>query len=177
MGADQLLACRHSGAWPKYKVALLCIMVCALSGCGKREQVLTGKAYSEIRSCSNEAGPTSPPDMDEGAVVKFWRNQSIERLNQCLTARVNDYVRSTGKNKRAALEHYGFTCLKSKENECHWTVLYPYRGVYSFGGQNEVEYLLTKIEVDLKRNTMTIIRSMAINDGHFMPIYSKVLSF
>jgi len=175
MGANQLFACRQSGAWTTYKVALLCFMAYALSGCGKWVQVHQDKDYSPMLQCTDSSGRKDPPPVDDEVWIQSLWYKSFEGLNQCVTGLVKHYVHASGKNKKAALEHQGFTCPKTKEDMCFWTT------TMSRYGKNEekegMTHVLTKITVDLKKNTIAITRSTAFEDGHYLTLYNKTHPF
>ena len=172
MGANQSFACRQSGAWTTYKIALLCFMACALSGCIKFPSYSVNRSFASSMHCGMDP-PYTPLPVDHSSFATADA-ENAKRLTQCISDLINAHMRSTGTDKKSALEQNGFSCPKRASLVCYWTVETSQEAnkedVSIYHGR-------TEINVDLAKKSITISKLYAADNGHFVPVYTITQPF
>lgn len=168
-----------SGAW---KLALAVMVASLLAGCGGMPSLEDDHDVQRMKTCMRGTFTMVQPEaLDDPQTAKAVAAEP-KWMADCASALINPYMATAAADKKAALQHFGFSCPKWRPAECFWTVRASEKIKLDDGGET-TGYQLTDVTVDLETKTISISRLFAhqndrnARNANYIPVYKTSQTF
>jgi hypothetical protein len=179
MCADHWTSQGTSGGW---KLALAVMVASLLAGCASVPSVENDNDVQRMKTCMRGTFTMVQPEAVNDPQTAKAVAAEPKWMADCASALINPYMATAAADKKAALQHFGFSCPKWRPTECFWTERASEK-IKLDDGVETTGYQFTEVTVDLEKKTISISRLFAhqndrnARNANYIPVYKTSQTF